>query len=494
MDDRDESSVRRRKLADLREASDAYPNTFARKNTARELHDLHGSATKESLQEADVAVAVAGRIVLRRVMGKASFVTLRDGSGEIQCYLRQDGLGVEEYQRFVDSVDLGDIIGVEGTMMRTNKGELTVEASEMNLLVKSVQPFPDKYHGIEDSELRYRRRYVDLIANERSRRVFKVRSEILKQTRSFFEGREYMEVETPMMHPIPGGALARPFSTHHNALDMDLYLRVAPELYLKRLVVGGYERVFEINRNFRNEGLSTRHNPEFTMLEFYQAYATYEDMIDLTIDFMKHMSSSVCGSTRIKFNDYEIDFGASPRRLTMAEAVAEELGLANVEDAHDESILRQHGEERDIALSPELGWGGVLKELFESLVEHKLTQPTFVTEYPIEVSPLARRNDSNPLVADRFEYFAAGWEIANGFSELNDPDDQEERFRLQAEYLSRGDQEAMRFDADYILALQYGMPPTGGEGIGMDRITMLLTDTTTIRDVLLFPLLKRIEE
>ena len=491
MEDRDEITVRRKKLADLRGKSLAYPNGFVRTENAANLHERFAKSTKAELEQEVVPVTVAGRIVLRRVMGKASFLTVRDGSGEIQCYLRQDGIGSEKYADFVDLSDLGDVVGVVGTLMRTNKGELTVEASDYTLLVKSLQPFPDKFHGVEDSELKYRKRYVDLIANESSRQLFTTRSAIVKQLRTFFDARDYMEVETPMMHPIPGGALANPFTTHHKALDMDLYMRVAPELYLKRLVVGGFERVYEINRNFRNEGLSTKHNPEFTMLEFYQAFATYQDMIELTTDLMKDLTTEVCGTTHIEWDGHEIDFGEQPQCTTMLDAVATELSLASVADAMKEQVLRQHAEQRSLAIPTEFGWGAVLNELFESLVEHKLIQPTFVTEYPIEISPLARRNDENPLVADRFEYFVGGWEIANGFSELNDPDDQEERFRLQVERFDSGDAEAMRFDSDYVMALQYGMPPTAGEGIGIDRLTMLLTNTTTIRDVLLFPLLKR---
>ena len=490
MEDRNEVAVRRRKLSQLREMSLAYPSGFKRTHWANGLHGDFADSIKEDLEEQSVHVTVAGRIVLRRVMGKASFLTLRDGSGEIQCYLRQDGIGLDEYRNFVELSDLGDIVGVSGTLMRTNKGELTVAGVEYSMLAKSLQPFPDKFHGIEDSELKYRRRYVDMIANKDSRQVFATRSTIVKELRDFFDSRDYMEVETPMMHAIPGGALAKPFTTHHNALDMDLFMRIAPELYLKRLVVGGFERVYEINRNFRNEGLSTKHNPEFTMLEFYQAFATYHDLIDLTTDLMKRLSERICGSAQIEWNGHCIDFAAPPIRTTMREAVANELSLASTDDALDEEVLRKIATERSVHLPKGRGWGGVLNELFESLVEPKLVQPTFITEHPTEISPLARRNDENSLVADRFEYFVGGREIANGFSELNDPDDQEDRFRLQSELLKTGDLEAMHFDADYITALQYAMPPTAGEGIGVDRLTMLLTNTTTIRDVLLFPLLK----
>ena len=491
MDDRNEAVTRRRKLNSLRETSNAFTNQFKRTHSADILQTMFAEKTKEQLSDDPFVTSVAGRVVLRRVMGKASLITLRAGSGTIQCYLRKDGLDATSYEEFVELSDLGDIVAVTGTVMRTNKGELTVEASSFQVLVKSLQPFPDKFHGIEDSELKYRRRYVDLIANDRSRSVFAKRSAIVKELRRFFDDRDFMEVETPMMHPIPGGALARPFTTHHNALDMDLYLRVAPELYLKRLVVGGFERVYEINRNFRNEGLSTRHNPEFTMLEFYQAYATFREMIALTRELMRQLTLSICGSSRIEFDGQVLDFESSPRETTMAEAVASELALARSNDIFRVEILRTMAKERSVAIPPGAGWGAALTALFEQLVEPKLVQPTFVTEYPIEVSPLARRNDANPNVADRFEYFVCGREIANGFSELNDPDDQEARFQRQSELLDSGDKEAMRFDSDFILALQYGMPPTAGEGIGIDRLVMLLTDRTTIRDVLLFPQLKR---
>ncbi|MCY3885766.1 MAG: lysine--tRNA ligase [Gammaproteobacteria bacterium] len=490
MDERNEVLARRRKLAALRDAGNTYANNFKQTHSARTLHVQFADASKDKLAEESIFASVAGRIVLRRIMGKASFISLRDETGTIQCYLRKDGVGSINYDDFVELSDLGDIVSVTGTLMRTNKGELTVEAKNYQILAKSLQPFPDKFHGIEDSELKYRRRYVDLIANERSRSVFATRSAVVKEFRRFFDERDFMEVETPMMHPIPGGALARPFTTHHNALDMDLFLRVAPELYLKRLVVGGFERVYEINRNFRNEGLSTRHNPEFTMLEFYQAFATFRDMIALTRELMQHLTTSICGRNDIEYDGQVLDFGCEPRETTMAEAVANEVSLANFKDVYSQSVLGQLARERSVRIPPGSKWGGTLTAMFEQLVEPKLIQPTFVTEYPIEVSPLARRNDENPEVADRFEYFVCGREIANGFSELNDPDDQEERFRSQSESLDRGDEEAMRFDKDFILALQYGMPPTAGEGIGIDRIVMLLTNSTSIRDVLLFPLLK----
>lgn len=490
MDERSELVGRRRKLEALRETSGTYSNEFRRTHQARTLQMKFVDQTKEQLAEERASTTVAGRVILRRVMGRASFITLRDGSGTIQCYLRKDGVGAASYEEFVDLSDLGDILTLSGTLMRTNKGELTVDVESYQILVKSLQPFPDKFHGIEDSELKYRRRYVDLIANEQSRSIFATRSTIVRELRRFFDERDFMEVETPMMHTIPGGALARPFTTHHNALNMDLYLRVAPELYLKRLVVGGFERVYEINRNFRNEGLSVRHNPEFTMLEFYQAYATYRDMISLTQELMKCLTASICNSTAIEFDGQILDFGCDPRETSMADAVANELSLAGSADVYQEDVLRPIAKEKDVPISSDFGWGGILAALFEKLVEPKLIQPTFVTEYPIEISPLARRNDANPNVADRFEYFVCGREIANGFSELNDPDDQENRFRKQSELLNRGDQEAMRFDSDYILALQYGMPPTAGEGIGIDRLVMLLTNSTTIRDVLLFPQLK----
>ena len=492
MNDRDEVAVRQRKLARLREHGEAFPNDWRRTHFANDLRREYRNSTKEQLEQVERSVSLAGRIVLRRDMGRASFVTLRDVSGTLQCYLRSDSLSTEEYTIFKELSDLGDIVGVCGSLMRTNKGELTVQAVEFKLLTKSLQPFPSKYQGIEDQELKYRRRHLDLIANESSRSVFETRTQIIKSVRKFFDSRGYLEVETPMMHPIPGGAVAKPFVTHHNVLEMDLFLRVAPELYLKRLVVGGFERVYEINRNFRNEGLSTRHNPEFTMLEFYQAYATYEDLISLTSELIYDVAQAQCQTDTIRWGDHDITFTKEPTVLTMEESVAAALGVSQTSDLRDERVLRQLAAEHKISLAKTLGWGGVLNEIFEVLVEPTLIQPCFIVQYPVEISPLARRNKSDPLFTERFEYFVGGREIANGFSELNDPEEQAERFQSQVQLLKRGDDEAMHFDQDYITALQYGLPPTAGEGLGIDRLVMLFTNTTTIRDVLLFPQMKSV--
>ncbi|MEE3184049.1 MAG: lysine--tRNA ligase [Pseudomonadota bacterium] len=485
-DENDIVASRRQKLVELRRRGAGYPNGFERSDFAAELHAEYGDWSKEALEEKVVDVKVAGRIMLRRVMGKASFITLQDDSHRIQCYLRQQDLGEATYKEFDELYDRGDIVGVTGTMMRTKKGELTVHASEIVLLTKSLQPLPEKYHGLSDQELKYRLRYVDLIMSDSSRTVFRTRSNVISTIRRFFDSREFLEVETPMMHPIPGGASARPFTTHHNSLDMELYLRVAPELYLKRLVVGGFERVYEINRNFRNEGLSSHHNPEFTMLEFYQAYATYEDLMDLTEELLREVVVAVAGSSVIEFEGERIDFGRPIRRVDMTEAVADEVGVG-AEKLRDPKTMIKAAEKASVEVDPDWGAGKTLLVLFEALVEKTLIAPTFVTGYPVEVSPLSRTSDRQPEFTDRFELFVAGREIANGFSELNDPEDQAERFLKQAEERSTGDAEAMHFDADYIKALEYGLPPTAGEGIGIDRLVMLMTNSSSIRDVLLFP-------
>ena len=485
-DDNDIVASRRQKLTELRRRGIAYPNEFDRSDFAEELHGRYGDSSKEALESEAVGVKIAGRIMLRRVMGKASFITLQDGSHQIQCYLKQQDLGEASYKEFDELYDRGDIVGVTGTMMRTNKGELTVHASEIVLLTKSLQPLPEKYHGISDQELKYRLRYVDLIMSDASRAVFRTRSQVISTIRRFFDARQFLEVETPMMHPIPGGASARPFTTHHNSLDMELYLRVAPELYLKRLVVGGFERVYEISRVFRNEGLSSRHNPEFTMLEFYQAYATYEDAMDLTQELLRDVVETVTGASVIEFQDQQIDFGEPIRRLNMSEAVANEMGVS-LEELGDPKGILKVAEAASVHVDPDWGVGKTLEALFEARVEKTLIAPTFVTGHPAEVSPLSRKNDLHPEFTDRFELFIAGREIANGFSELNDPEDQADRFRIQAEKLSMGDTEAMHFDGDYIKALEYGLPPTAGEGIGIDRLVMLVTNSPSIRDVLLFP-------
>ena len=488
-EERNEFEVRRHKLESLREQGFNFPNDFKPTHHAATLHEAYDGLTKEELTERAIEVAIAGRIVLRRDMGKASFATLYDTGERIQIYVRSDGVSEEAYEDFKHLTDVGDIVAVRGVVMKTNRGELTVEAQELRLLVKALQPLPEKYHGIADQEFKYRRRYVDLIVDQESRRVFETRSKVLSSIRQFFQARDYWEVETPMLHPIPGGASAKPFTTHHNALSRDLYLRIAPELYLKRLVVGGVERVFEINRNFRNEGLSTRHSPEFTMLEFYESYATFEDMMGLTDEMMRQIVRDVTGDTRLTFGDIELDFEPSARRITMLDAVANELG-EEPNALRDEGHVRNLADQLEVHVAKNMDAGAILNELFEARVEHQLVQPTFVTQYPAAISPLAMRNKSDPDFTDRFEYFIAGREIANGFSELNDPEDQRARFEHQASLKSAGDEEAMSIDEDSLTALEYGMPPTAGEGLGIDRLVMLLTDRHSIRDVLLFPQLR----
>ncbi len=488
-DEHDIIRVRRDKLARWRETGRAYPNAFRRDAMASELHERCADQDKAALERAGIKAAVAGRVMLRRVMGKASFITLQDDSGRIQCYVRKDDVGDEAYQAFDALWDIGDIVGVRGTLMRTNKGELTVQAEHIELLSKDLRPLPEKYHGLTDHEIKYRQRYLDLIMNPESRRVFEVRSRVVAYIRAFFNGRGFMEVETPMMQLIPGGAAARPFVTHHNALDLELYLRVAPELYLKRLTVGGFERVFEVNRNFRNEGLSTRHNPEFTMLEFYWAYADMEDLITLTQELLRGLAEEVLETAEITYQGEALSLGEQADRMTMAEAIVRHTGLDS-DDVQNAEKLSELLSGAGVAIEQSWGLGRLQTEVFDHYVEDKLRQPTFITHYPAEVSPLSRRNDDDPHVTDRFELFVAGREIANGFSELNDPEDQAERFREQAEAKSGGDLEAMHYDEDYIRALEYGLPPTAGEGIGIDRLIMLLTDSPSIRDVLLFPLMR----
>ena len=480
---------RRGKLAAMRERGQAYPSGFKRQHLAEQLHAAHGGASKDELQALGAKTVVAGRVVLRRVMGKASFLTLQDPSGRIQCYLRADNIGAAAYGDFRELSDLGDIVGINGTVMKTNSGELTVRADSVELLAKSLHAPPEKYHGLSDRETRYRQRYLDLIANEESRRVFELRARVVTALRRFFDARGYLEVETPMMHAIPGGATARPFVTHHNSLNTDLYLRVAPELFLKRLVVGGFERVYEINRCFRNEGLSPRHNPEFTTVEFYQAFADYRDLMTLTEDLIGFLLDEAKIDPVVRFDGQEIALGGEIPRRTMVEAVAAATATKAADILHFDG-LSALANRLNIAAQPGWGWGRLLMEVFEARVEETLVQPTFITGYPLEVSPLARRSDDNALLTDRFELFMAGREVANGFSELNDPDDQAERFRQQAALKNQGDQEAMHFDQDYVTALEYGMPPTAGEGIGVDRLVMLLSGCTTIRDVVLFPQLR----
>ncbi|WP_127477176.1 lysine--tRNA ligase [Sulfurivermis fontis] len=477
---------RRAKLQALRARGNAFPNDFRRNVMTGELHARYGALDDAALEAANVRVSVAGRMMLKRVMGKVSFSHIKDMAGQIQLFVQRDSIGTDAYDDF-KRWDIGDIVGAEGVLFRTKAGELSVRVDSIRLLTKALRPLPEKWQGLTDQETRYRQRYLDLIANDVSRNTFRVRSQIIHLIREFMVRHGFLEVETPMMHVIPGGASARPFVTHHNALDMDLYLRIAPELYLKRLVVGGFERVFEINRNFRNEGLSTRHNPEFTMIEFYQAYADYRDLMDLTEELLRSLAQDILGTTTIKYQGQEFDFASPFKRMTMKESILAHNAhitaaqLDNLEEAS--AIARKLGQE----VKPSFGLGKVQALIFEETVEHKLIQPTFITAYPTEISPLARLNDDDPTVTDRFEFFIGGREIANGFSELNDPEDQAERFRKQVLEKDAGDDEAMHFDADYIVALEHGLPPTAGEGIGIDRLVMLFTDAPSIRDVLLFP-------
>jgi lysyl-tRNA synthetase class 2 len=479
-------SQRRRKLAALRALGNAYPNDFRRDALAAELHARHGSEDGGKLEARGVTVSVAGRMMTRRVMGKAAFLHLQDMSDRIQVYLKKDELPDGAYESFKDW-DIGDIIGVTGVLFRTRTGELSVKANTVRLLVKSLRPLPEKFHGLADQETRYRQRYLDLLMNADSRRVFEVRSRTIEFLRRYLGGRGFVEVETPMMHPIPGGAAARPFVTHHNALDMDLYLRIAPELYLKRLVVGGMERVFEINRSFRNEGLSTRHNPEFTMLEFYEAFADCNDFMDLTEDLLRRLVMEIHGSSELTWQEQVCDLSRPFRRMTLLDAILEFNPEMERDALLDPERIRAVAERCGVEAESGAGTGRLQMEIFEKTVEDRLVDPVFITAFPVEVSPLARRNDRDPAVTDRFELFIGGREIANGFSELNDPEDQAERFRQQAEAHAAGHDEAMRYDADYVTALEYGLPPTAGEGIGVDRLVMLLTDSASIRDVILFP-------
>jgi len=477
---------RRDKLAQLRARGQAYPNHFERRDFAADIHAAHDGKSKQELEELGVEASIAGRMMLQRDKGKVVFADLQDMSGKIQIFVRQDAIGEPAFEAFKHS-DIGDIFGVTGTVFKTNTGELSIKAKTLELLTKSLRPLPEKFHGLTDQEQKYRQRYVDLIMNEESRRVFRIRSQAIAFIRNYMIDKGFIEVETPMMQVIPGGAAARPFVTHHNALDMQLYLRVAPELYLKRLVVGGIEQVFEINRNFRNEGLSTRHNPEFTMLEFYQAYADYEDFIDLTEDLMRRLVGAVLGAESIDYQGETYDLRQPFARMTVAESIVKYNPGIDAARLEDEDYCR--GIAADLGIHTESSWGaGKLQlEIFEKTVEDQLKQPTFITAYPTEVSPLSRANDDNPFVTDRFEFFLGGREICNGFSELNDPEDQAARFRHQVAEKEAGDEEAMHYDADYIRALEYGMPPAAGEGIGIDRLVMLLTDSPSIRDVILFP-------
>jgi len=488
MSDNDENHLigeRRAKLAKLRERGIAFPNGFRRNALAGDLSTAYGAKSGEALDAAQVRVSVAGRMRAKRVMGKASFAKLEDSSGAIQVFLQQSALG-EAYDEF-KGWDVGDIVGTEGLLFRTKTNELSVRADRIVLLTKSLRPLPDKWHGIADTEMRYRRRYVDLIMNEDSRRVFETRSAIVRYLRAFLDSRGFLEVETPMLHPIPGGAAARPFKTHHNALDVGMYLRIAPELYLKRLTVGGFERVYEINRNFRNEGVSTQHNPEFTMLELYQAYADYTDLMELIEKLFQGLADTLLGSRKLIYQGTEFDLSKSFARLSI-----EDIILANNADLdpmslRDTTYLRRVCDRMKIPYKAGDGPGKLQIEIFERTGEHTLIQPTFAYGYPAEVSPLSRRNDQDPFITDRWEFFIGGRELANGFSELNDAEDQAQRFKDQVTRKDAGDEEAMYYDADYVRALEYGMPPTAGLGLGVDRLVMLYTNSPSIRDVLLFP-------
>lgn len=481
---------RRKKLIQLRQQGIAFPNDFRRDIVSDQLHVCYGNKSKEELEALNINVSVAGRMMTCRIMGKSSFVTLQDVGGKIQLYVVCDDLPKNLYNEQFKKFDLGDILGVRGKLFKTRTGELSVHCSEIHLLTKAMRPLPDKFHGLADKEIRYRQRYLDLIANEKSRQIFKVRSRIMVEIRRFMMDNNFMEVETPIMQPIPGGAAARPFITHHNALDIDMYLRVAPELYLKRLVVGGFERVFEINRNFRNEGLSPRHNPEFTMMELYMAYADYRNLIVLVQDLFSTLSQQIFGSRVVHYGDQIFDFGQPFTQMTMKEAICHYRPTTQPEALDDISSATAIAESLGVKVDKDWGLGKVQTKVFEETAESHLIQPTFITSYPVEVSPLARRNDRNPFLTDRFELFIGGREIGNGFSELNDAEDQAARFAEQVQAKDYGHNEVMFYDDDYITALEHGMPPTAGLGIGIDRLMMLLTNSHTIRDVILFPVLR----
>ena len=477
---------RRNKLDTIRKNEEAYPNSFRRDALAGQLHQTFGAHDDTALKRDDIKVAVSGRMMVKRIMGKASFIKLQDRSGLIQIRVERDSLKEGIYQNF-KKWDVGDIVGVKGLLFRTQTGELTVKASRIFLLTKSLRPLPEKWHGLSDQELRYRQRYVDLIINDSSRDVFYKRSQIVSYIRSFLDSADFLEVETPMLQAMPGGANARPFKSHHNALDMELYLRIAPELNLKRLIVGGFDRVYEINRNFRNEGVSTQHNPEFTMMEAYRAYADFNDWMDMTETMFCGIAESVCGNTFVEYLDKSLDFGKKFERITIEEAIKKYNLDFEATKIRDVNYLNNYCHKIGIETKKNSGAGKLQMEIFDATCESNLISPTFVTHYPTEISPLSRKNDNDPFVVDRFELFIAGREIANGFSELNDPEDQADRFRAQVQNAEAGDDEAMSYDHDYIRALEYGMPPTAGIGIGIDRLVMLMTNSPSIRDVLLFP-------
>ncbi|MDR3299328.1 MAG: lysine--tRNA ligase [Candidatus Accumulibacter sp.] len=477
---------RRAKLAEWRATGQAYPNDFTRENISDRIVERYDAKSGEELAANPVEVKVAGRMMLKRVMGKASFITIADVGGRIQLYVARDQVGEETYAAF-KRWDVGDIVGAVGTLFRTRTNELTVHCVELRLLSKSLRPLPEKFHGLADQEQKYRMRHLDLIMNEASRFTFMARSRIVQSIRNYMCGQGFLEVETPMMHPIPGGASARPFKTHHNALDMELFLRIAPELYLKKLVVGGFEKVFELNRNFRNEGMSPRHNPEFTMMEFYEAYSEYHQLMDFTEGLLRHSAREALGAEAFSYQGRTLDLSKPFDRLTMIQAIVKYHPHYTPEQLSDTGWLRRKLAAMKVEQKPEMGLGALQLLMFEETTETDLWDPTYIIDYPAEISPLARRGDDNPEITERFELFIVGREIANGFSELNDPEDQARRFQAQARAKDAGDEEAMYYDADYIRALEYGLPPTGGCGIGIDRLVMLLTDSANIRDVILFP-------
>ena len=486
-DEQEQIRQRREKLTALREETIAFPTDFRRDVVVAELLAKYDEKSKEELEEAHLRVKIAGRMMTRRIMGKASFSHLQDMSGQLQIYVARDNLPEGVYNDQFKKWDIGDILGAEGVLFKTQTGELSIKVDVIRLLTKALRPLPEKFHGIADQEIKYRQRYLDLIMSQKSRNTFLIRSKIVAYIRNFLTQRAFLEVETPMMQVIPGGATARPFTTHHNALDMDMFLRIAPELYLKRLVVGGFERVFEINRNFRNEGLSTRHNPEFTMLEFYQAYAEYHELMDLTEEMLRGIAQEVVGKTVVSYQGEEYDFGKPFTRMSVFDSILHFNPDLTADNISTREAAVKVAENLKIPVKDGYGLGKIQIEIFEKTVESRLMHPTFITAYPVEVSPLARRNDNDPHVTDRFEFFVGGREIANGFTELNDAEDQAARFQQQVNEKEAGDDEAMHFDADYIVALEHGMPPTAGEGIGIDRLVMLFTDSPSIRDVLLFP-------
>ncbi|MCP1726656.1 lysyl-tRNA synthetase class 2 [Natronospira proteinivora] len=481
---------RREKLNAWRDSGRAFPNNFRRDSLAEELHGLYGERSNESLEGGEIQVHVAGRMMEKRVMGKASFAKLQDSSGRIQLFVQRDALPEGYYNSEFKSWDVGDIVGATGTLFKTKTGELSVKVEDIQLLTKSLRPLPEKFHGLQDQETRYRQRYLDLIMNRQVMETFKTRTRLVQAIRDFMTASGFMEVETPMMQSIPGGAAARPFKTHHNALDIPLYMRVAPELYLKRLVVGGMDRVYEINRNFRNEGVSTRHNPEFTMMEFYQAYADYHDLMNLTERLFRTLAEVINGHDIVEYQSEQYDFSKDFERLTVEDAIIRFVDGVQADRLRDRDYMAGLCEQLGIQVEDNWGPGKMQIEVFEKTGEHQLIQPTFIIDYPTEVSPLSRRKDDDPFLTERFELFIGGRELANGFSELNDAEDQAERFKEQVEAKEAGDDEAMFYDADFVRALEYGLPPTAGEGIGIDRLVMLFTDSPSIRDVLLFPLMR----